>query len=348
VDAMVTSQRLVIHSTGWDAPLEVELNALPDIEYDGLFTLPISASDFGKRLLFALIPGAIAWLLWRYANQPALTEIPTVKSIVFRYSILGLSGLMGILACGGLLMSVIDSFSANRRRTVFRSRLKTSDNPKGLCFYHGSPIRRTVVGYNTMVAFAQRVRSVVARQSGMGAVSARIGDAKTAQTNRNVAYATGKMANQMTRPIDIFFSYAHEDEELMDDVRRQLNGFDRRNIIRKWHDRQIPPGTEWKGQIDGRLQHSDIILLFITPHFIESDYCYDAEMTEAMRRHDSGQARVIPIILRPCPWQEEPFGRLQALPIDGRALTTWPNRDEGALNIAEGIMNVVRQLIVSR
>jgi hypothetical protein len=348
VDAMVTNHRLIIHSTGWDVPYEVELSASPDIEYDGLFTFPISVSDFGKRLLFALIPGAIAWILWSYAQKLAVAELPTVTGIVLRYSVLGLSGLMFILACGGLLMSVIDTFSTSRRRTVFRSRLKTSGNPEVLCLHHGSPIRRTVVGYNTMVAFAHRVRSIVARQSRLGAVSDKMGGAITARMNPNVTHVSGNIAHQMTRPIDIFFSYAHEDEALMDDVRRQLIGFDRRNIIRKWHDRQIPPGTEWKGQIDGRLQHSDIILLFITPHFIESDYCYDAEMTEAMRRHDSGEARVIPIILRPCPWHEEPFGRLQALPIDGKALTTWPNRDEGALNIAEGIMSVVRQLIVSR
>ena len=57
----------------------------------------------------------------------------------------------------------------------------------------------------------------------------------------------------MTRPIEIFFSYAHEDEALMDEVRRQLIGFDRRKIIRKWHDRQIQPGAEWREQIDERL-----------------------------------------------------------------------------------------------
>jgi translation initiation factor IF-1 len=149
----------------------------------------------------------------------------------------------------------------------------------------------------------------------------------------------------MKRPIEIFFSYAHEDETLMDEVRRQLIGYDRRKIIHKWHDRLIAPGSEWNGQIDERLHNSDIVLLFISPHFIESDYCYDAEMTEAMRRHETGEARVIPVILRPCLWQEEPFGKLQALPLGGKALTAWANRDEGAVNVAEGVMSVVWELI---
>jgi|GEM_PF-6843782 len=37
----------------------------------------------------------------------------------------------------------------------------------------------------------------------------------------------------MAEPVDIFFSYAHEDETLVDDVRRQLILFDRQGLIRK-------------------------------------------------------------------------------------------------------------------
>jgi len=148
----------------------------------------------------------------------------------------------------------------------------------------------------------------------------------------------------MQRPIEIFFSYAHEDESLMDEVRRQLVVFDRQGLIKKWHDRLIPPGAEWQGQIDQRLAHSDVILLFVSPDFFESDYCYEAEMTEAMRRHQANSARVVPIILRPCAWESAPFAGLQVLPKDGRPVTTWPNRDEACLDVAEGVMRAVREL----
>ena len=148
----------------------------------------------------------------------------------------------------------------------------------------------------------------------------------------------------MERPIEIFFSYAHEDEGLVDEVRRHLVLFDRQNIIRKWHDRLIPPGTDWRGQIDSRLQHSDIVLLFISTDFFESDYCYETEMTEAMKRHGQGVTQVIPVILRPCMWHSAPFANLQALPAFGKPVTTWVNRDEACLSVAEGIMSVVHDL----
>jgi hypothetical protein len=148
----------------------------------------------------------------------------------------------------------------------------------------------------------------------------------------------------MPEPVWIFFSYAHEDADLVEAVRRQLVLFDRQNIIRKWTDRAIPPGTDWHGVIDNRIKQAQIILLFASPDFFASDYCYDAEMDEALRRHDAGEARVIPVIARPCPWKASPFSSLQAVPSDGKPLTRWPDFDDACLDVAMGIMSVVAEL----
>jgi TIR domain len=144
--------------------------------------------------------------------------------------------------------------------------------------------------------------------------------------------------------IEIFFSYAHEDEDLMNIVRRQLIIFEREGIIVKWHDRMILPGQEWEGVIDDRINRAKIILLFISPYFIESKYCYNTEMQVALKRHDRGDATVIPIILRACPWTNSPLGKLQALPKDGKPLNEWGNRDKAGLTVAEGIMVAVQKL----
>ncbi len=63
-----------------------------------------------------------------------------------------------------------------------------------------------------------------------------------------------------------------------------------------------------------------------------------------MERHEKGEARVIPIILRPCLWHDAPFGKLNALPKDGKPVTSWPNRDEAFLDVAKGIRRVVEGL----
>ena len=70
-------------------------------------------------------------------------------------------------------------------------------------------------------------------------------------------------------------------------------------LIADGHDRKIVAGTEWKGQIDKHIDWAYIILLLVSADFLASPYCYDVEMKRAMARHESGEARVIPVILRP-------------------------------------------------
>jgi hypothetical protein len=61
-----------------------------------------------------------------------------------------------------------------------------------------------------------------------------------------------------------------------------------------------------------------------------------------LERHNAGETRVIPIILRPCDWQETPFGKLLAAPTDGKAVTRWPDHDEAFLDVTKAIRKAVQ------
>jgi len=150
------------------------------------------------------------------------------------------------------------------------------------------------------------------------------------------------------KAIEVFFSYSHKDEELRDQLSNHLSTLKRKQFITAWHDRRIGAGTEWASEIDERLDAADIILLLISSDFLASDYCYDVEVKRAMERHDAGEARVIPVILRPVDWKGAPFGKLQALPRDARPVTEWPNRDQAFLDIAQGIRAAAEELAFSQ
>lgn len=146
------------------------------------------------------------------------------------------------------------------------------------------------------------------------------------------------------QPVNIFYSYAHEDEDLRVKLEKHLSVMRRNGEIAGWHDRDITAGAEWKKSIDEHLESAQIVLLLISDDFLASDYCYDIEMKRAMERHELGEARVIPIILRPCDWHGASFGQLQALPKDAKPITTWENVDEGFLSVARGLRTVVAEL----
>ena len=57
-----------------------------------------------------------------------------------------------------------------------------------------------------------------------------------------------------TAPLDVFISYSHKDEDLRDALMEHLAVLQRERLIRVWHDRKIPAGAGWAGEIDDRLR----------------------------------------------------------------------------------------------
>jgi hypothetical protein len=146
------------------------------------------------------------------------------------------------------------------------------------------------------------------------------------------------------KPISLFYSYSHRDEELRKKLEDHLAALRWSEKIAEWHDRNIDVGDEWAKEIDLNLTSADIILLLVSASFIASKYCWSVEMKKALERHDNGEAKVIPIILRPCAWQTTPFAKLQAAPEDAKPVTSWSDPDEALYNVARKIERAVTDL----
>jgi hypothetical protein len=146
--------------------------------------------------------------------------------------------------------------------------------------------------------------------------------------------------------IEVFFSYSHKDEELRDEMAKHLSILKREGVITEWYDRDIEVGDEWAKKIDEHLNSAQLILLLISSDFLASDYCYDIEMKRAMERHAAGEALVMPVILRPVVWQSAPFGKVQAYPKNAKPVTTWANRDEAFLDVAQSIRKAVKKMTI--
>jgi hypothetical protein len=144
--------------------------------------------------------------------------------------------------------------------------------------------------------------------------------------------------------IKLFCSYSHKDEALRDELGKHLKLFERQGLVRSWHDRKIGAGDLWQEAIDRGLREADVILLLISADFLASDYCFDIEMQKALDRHAAGEALVIPVILRPVDWRATPFSKLQALPADGRPVTTFENLDIALEQVAQGIRRAIEGL----
>jgi TIR domain-containing protein len=150
------------------------------------------------------------------------------------------------------------------------------------------------------------------------------------------------------QPLHVFISYSHCDQGYKDELIKHLSPLKRLNLIAEWHDRKIEPGDKWAQVISESLKKSDIVILLISIDFINSKYCYDVEMDEALDRASEGKTVIIPVIARKCIWRNTTFSSYQALPTDGKAIASWDNLDEALTVVAEGIQQVAERILSTR
>lgn len=152
----------------------------------------------------------------------------------------------------------------------------------------------------------------------------------------------------MSAPLKVMLSYAHEDEDLKDRLDVHLTSLKRSGRVETWSDRKISPGAEWDDSIKNELNDADIILLLVSVDFLASDYIWKIEITKAMERHRNNEVVVIPIFLRPCDWQDMPFAVLQGLPKDALPVTEFVDREAAFFQIAQEIRRVVEHISSTR
>jgi WD40 repeat protein len=142
--------------------------------------------------------------------------------------------------------------------------------------------------------------------------------------------------------VKIFCLYAKEDSELFGKLNSQLMAYLRHQPIKVefCHNVDISPGKDRRSEISLHLNSAHIILLPISPNFMNLDD-YDLVVTRAMERHLQENVRVIPVILRPVHWKNAPFSKLQVLPKNKKPVMNWSKLDNALYDVTKGIDEVI-------
>ena len=141
--------------------------------------------------------------------------------------------------------------------------------------------------------------------------------------------------------VEIFCSYAHADEELRNELFKHVEVLRRSGILTAWHDGQITAGSDWRAEIETHLRTADIILLLVSVDLLNSAFVSSVELPEALRRHTSGEALLIPVVLRPITWEWSGLSALQALPEGLRPVVQWTPRDLAWVSVCEGLVKAI-------
>ncbi len=156
------------------------------------------------------------------------------------------------------------------------------------------------------------------RQSYLNTRQGSVEVAPTTELNRISALAARDPWSWKAR---VFVSYCSKDRRFKDELLMRLRQLQRaEGLIELWHDGLIAPGDEWDDTIRDELANSDIVLLLVSNHFLDSAYIRGVEVQRAVERANRGEARLVPIVLEHCLWTHEPFGRFNALPRKGEPI----------------------------
>ena len=99
--------------------------------------------------------------------------------------------------------------------------------------------------------------------------------------------------------IKVFFSYAREDADLLDNlVDRHMGPLIRAGRIEPWVDRrELRAGHEWQERM-GAIADADLIVLLLTSSFFGSDFIANVELERALHRWKRGEVEVVPVLVK--------------------------------------------------
>lgn len=143
--------------------------------------------------------------------------------------------------------------------------------------------------------------------------------------------------------MDVFISYAAPDHAYLEQLSMHLDPLRRRGILRSWSAAEVGAGQDERAEVARRLSSARLILLLVSADYFYSPAARE-QMTRALERSRAGLARVIPILVRPCAPHGAEIERLGALPVGGRAVSQWSDRDEAWTNVAVGIQKAIVEL----
>lgn len=151
--------------------------------------------------------------------------------------------------------------------------------------------------------------------------------------------------------VEVFISYAPEDEALLKELEKHLALLVRQGVIDGWHPGRVSPGEQRSAVIAERLDRAQVIVLLVSADFHASHACYEEEFTRALARQRAGKARLIPVIVRACDWRVGPLAALEPLPRrrpgdqDAVPVVSWRDRDEAWTDVVQQLRALIEQLV---
>jgi tetratricopeptide (TPR) repeat protein len=145
----------------------------------------------------------------------------------------------------------------------------------------------------------------------------------------------------------VFISYSHKDEAWKERLQTQLAVLETQGLLSVWEDRQIAAGDGWYPEIERSIKSAHVAILLISADFLSSKFIQGKEIPPLLERRKQDGLRVIPLILKPCPWPTVPWlSKIQGRPLDNQPLSGFDehNQDHHLSELALEINELLKSI----
>lgn len=145
-----------------------------------------------------------------------------------------------------------------------------------------------------------------------------------------------------------FVSYSHRDANLVLPFYEHLKAATKPCGIDFWIDEEIRAGDLWDGKIKAALAKTQVFIFCVSINFINSRYIQQIELKDAREKHDRGEALIIPVLMKDCPFEAVEFLKeLQILPKGAKPITSKRPYDKGYTETARAIAALLMERMVT-
>lgn len=144
----------------------------------------------------------------------------------------------------------------------------------------------------------------------------------------------------------VFISYSHKDEKWKNLLLNHLGVLEQEGFLEVWDDNRLTAGDDWNAEIERAINSSNVAILMITANFLTSDFICKEEVPKLLNRRRNEGVRVIPLIVKPCLWEEVKWLKsIQARPKYGQPISTMsePQQDEVLKTLAKEIVDLLTE-----
>jgi TIR domain len=130
----------------------------------------------------------------------------------------------------------------------------------------------------------------------------------------------------------IFISYSHKDEDWKERIVTHLKVLALEGHLETWDDRRIGGGEDWYAAIMQAIEKGGVAVLLVSANSLTSEFIRKEEVPRLLALRDAGKLRrLIPLVIKPCPWQAVDWLRKMNLrPRDGQPLSSMSEAEADA------------------